>query len=184
MFYALCFMLYVLQFYQMTIFHALLLGIVEGITEFLPVSSTAHLIITSKFLAIPQNAFNSFFEVFIQSGAILAVVVLYWKLFLNHRAPTRALSKGGKSLIVNLFISFIPTAIVGYIFYPIIKTYLFNSMTIIIGSLFTVGILFMVLELYISKINRSGWKWLHNSLKLCKSVGQMGYYDAFIIGLV
>ena len=166
-------MLYVLQFYQMTIFHALILGIVEGITEFLPVSSTAHLIITSKFLEIPQNQFNSFFEVFIQSGAILAVVVLYWKLFINR-----------KSLIINLFISFIPTAIVGFIFYPIIKTYLFNSMTIIIGSLFTVGILFMVLELYISKINRSGWKWLHNSLKLCKSVGQMGYYDAFIIGLV
>ena len=69
----------------MNIVNAFILGIVEGVTEFLPISSTAHLIITSKLLNIPSNEFQKFFEVFIQSGAILAVLVIYWKTIIKNR---------------------------------------------------------------------------------------------------
>jgi undecaprenyl-diphosphatase len=95
----------------MTIIHALVLGIVEGLTEFLPISSTAHLIFVSKILGITQTGFTSFFEVFIQSGAILAVVLIYFQYILNH-----------KPLIFKLLVSFIPTAIVGLVLHKAIKT--------------------------------------------------------------
>ena len=64
----------------MSLLHALILGIVEGITEFLPISSTAHLILASRLLAL-NSEFVKSFEIIIQFGAILSVVVLYWKKF-------------------------------------------------------------------------------------------------------
>src|SRR3989344_1155934 len=66
----------------MTILQAIILGIVEGITEFLPVSSTGHLILTSKLLGIADSNFLKSFEIAIQFGAILSVVFLYWKKFI------------------------------------------------------------------------------------------------------
>ena len=66
----------------MTILQSIILGIVEGVTEFLPISSTGHLILTSKLLGIADTDFTKSFEIAIQFGAILAVVVLYWKGFL------------------------------------------------------------------------------------------------------
>ena len=65
----------------MQYFHSIVLGIIEGTTEFLPISSTFHLIWTSKLLNIPQTEFQKAFEVIIQSGAILAVVFLYFSLY-------------------------------------------------------------------------------------------------------
>jgi undecaprenyl-diphosphatase len=67
----------------MTVFQSLILGIVEGVTEFLPISSTGHLILASEILKIAQTNFAKSFEIVIQLGAILSVVVLYWKSFLN-----------------------------------------------------------------------------------------------------
>jgi Undecaprenyl-diphosphatase (EC 3.6.1.27) len=94
----------------MDLLNTIVLGIVEGVTEFLPISSTAHLIITSKFLNIPQTDFQKLFEVFIQSGAILSVVFLYfWDL------------KGNFKILKSLFFSFLPTALVGFFLYKIIK---------------------------------------------------------------
>jgi undecaprenyl-diphosphatase len=66
----------------MSIFHSIILGIVEGITEFLPISSTGHLILTGELLKIVQTEFLKTFEIAIQLGAILAVVVLYFKKFI------------------------------------------------------------------------------------------------------
>ena len=63
----------------MDLFHALVLGVVEGVTEFLPISSTGHLIIASKLLGMAQTDFLKTFEIAIQLGAILSVVVLYWR---------------------------------------------------------------------------------------------------------
>lgn len=146
----------------MTILHAFLLGIVEGVTEFLPISSTAHLLFTSKLLHISQTEFTTFFEVFIQSGAIFAVIVLYYKKFLHH-----------KSLILNLLISFIPTAIVGFALHKVIKTVFFQSTSLIIFTFIIVGVLFILFEMYLKKKN----------IHLNKSISDMTLNSALIIGL-
>ena len=73
----------------MSIVEALVLGVVEGVTEFLPISSTAHLMFTSELLSLAQSAFVKSFEVAIQLGAILAVVVLYWRSFLNIQTAVK-----------------------------------------------------------------------------------------------
>lgn len=141
---------------------ALILGIVEGITEFLPVSSTAHLIITSNFLGLTQSEFTSFFEVFIQSGAILAVVVLYFRYILSH-----------KELIKPIIASFIPTAVIGLLLHSTIKTTFFNSPSLIYSSLIVVGVVFLVLEYFIK----------NDQLKLSKSLQNITLKDAFVFGL-
>ena len=89
---------------------ALILGILEGLTEFLPVSSTAHLIIAADLLNLPSSQYWQFFEVFIQAGAILAVVTLYFKQIFNFK------------LVTNLLFSFVPTALIGFGLYKIIKS--------------------------------------------------------------
>lgn len=119
----------------MDLFHAFILGVVEGVTEFLPVSSTAHLIIASRILNMPQTDFVGLFEVFIQSGAILAVVVLYFRYLLEHR-----------TLLKPVLYSFVPTAAVGFVLYRIIKTVFFGSNALIAASLFLVAVLFLVFE--------------------------------------
>ena len=67
----------------MTLMQAIILGIVEGITEFLPISSTGHLILTSRLLGLSQTDFQKSFEIAIQLGAIASVIVLYWRRFLG-----------------------------------------------------------------------------------------------------
>jgi len=124
----------------MNLLNALILGLVEGITEFLPISSTAHLIISSKLLNIPQTEFQKFFEVFIQSGAILAVVFIYWKIIIKN-----------KSLLINIVLSFIPTAIVGLLLHKVIKGVFFESFTLIAVSLFVIGLFFIVFEFLLKK---------------------------------
>ena len=104
----------------MNIIHAAVLGVVEGITEFLPISSTAHLIITAKLLNLSQTEFMKFFEVFIQSGAILAVVLLYFQYILKH-----------KILIKQIIFSFIPTAVIGFFLYKMIKNVFFSPLILV-----------------------------------------------------
>src|ERR1700758_3999768 len=70
-----------IQFISMTTVQSIIIGIVEGITEFIPISSTGHMIIAEKLLNIEDSAFNTVFTVAIQLGAILSVVVLYWRKF-------------------------------------------------------------------------------------------------------
>jgi len=147
----------------MNLFKALILGIVEGITEFLPISSTAHLIIASKLLNISQTEFQKFFEVFIQSGAILAVVFIYIQYILKN-----------PKIIKSVLISFIPTVIVGFLLHKVIKNIFFESFYLIIGSLFSVGLLFIVFE-YLVKNKR---------IVLKKSIIQLTIFDAVVIGMV
>lgn len=146
----------------MNLFHALLLGVVEGITEFLPVSSTAHLILTGKFLGLAQDEFVGFFEVFIQSGAIFAVLFLYVKYMLSHR-----------EIIKNTLLSFIPTAIIGFLLYGVIKSVFFNSELLIVFSMLFVGLLFLLLEYLIAK----------NRITLKKPLAHMTPVQAILIGL-
>ncbi len=116
---------------------AVVLGLVEGITEFLPISSTFHLIWASKILQIPQTEFLKLFEVAIQGGAILAVLVLY-----------------GKKISTKVMVSFIPTAIVGLVLYKIIKGIFFENMILQLSVFAGVGILFLVFERFYKKKNK------------------------------
>lgn len=123
----------------MTILHSIILGIVEGLTEFLPISSTGHLIVASNILGISQTAFLKSFEVFIQLGAIMAVFFIYIKKILSNR-----------SVILNLIYAFIPTAILGFIFYKPIKVLLGHAIVVPI-TLILGGIVILIIENYIKK---------------------------------
>ncbi len=146
----------------MMFLNAVILGIVEGITEFLPISSTAHLIVASKLLGIPQTDFQKFFEVFIQAGAILAVVFLYTQYVGSHR-----------QLLKNIAFSFIPTAIAGLIFYKLIKNVFFESVLLVTIALFVVGLVFFLVEDLIKK----------GKIKIERSITNISWQEAIIIGL-
>ena len=120
----------------MDLLHAGILGIVEGLTEFLPISSTGHLILTSELLGIPQDAFHKTFEVVIQLGSILAVLFVFWE----------KLSKNSLNLWVKLCIGFLPAGTFGFLFYSYIKA-LFAPITVSI-MLIIGGIAFIALEVY------------------------------------
>src|SRR3989344_5939081 len=100
----------------MDFIHVLILSAVEGITEFLPISSTGHLVLTSELLHIQQTDFVKRFEVIIQLGAILAVIVLYWQRLLQSKA-----------LWLRLIVAFVPTAVIGFGLYTFIKTVLIGN---------------------------------------------------------
>ncbi|MCT8978358.1 undecaprenyl-diphosphate phosphatase [Clostridium sp. CX1] len=112
---------------------AAIIGIVEGITEFLPVSSTGHMIIVGNLINFQAPAYPKeyvdMFEIVIQLGAILAIVVLYWnKIFnsLKNLAP----GKWGFKLWLNVIVAFIPSAVVGLLLDDLIKAKLFNAVTV------------------------------------------------------
>lgn len=115
--------------------YSILLGVIEGATEYLPISSTFHLIWVSRLLNIPQTEFQKSFEVIIQSGAILAVVLLYFSLI-----------KGNRSLILKVLISFMPTALIGFVFYKIIKNFFFENFFLQLTVFIGVGIFFIFFE--------------------------------------
>ena len=119
----------------MSIIHAIILAVIEGITEFLPISSTGHLILASKLLAIQTTEFTKSFEIFIQLGAIMAVTTLYWHTLVTNR-----------KLWLPLISAFIPTAFVGFTFYPFIKGYLLDNSLITTVSLFIGGIVLIGFE--------------------------------------
>ncbi len=106
----------------MTILQSVVLAIVEGITEFLPVSSTGHMIIASSVMGIASDDFTKSFTVAIQLGAILSVVVLYWKRFFKT-----------VNFYLKLFIGFIPAAIIGFLFGDAIDALLENVMVVAIA---------------------------------------------------
>ena len=124
----------------MTIWHGLILGIIEGLTEFLPISSTAHMIIAAEWLKIPSSEFLKTFEISIQLGAILAVVILYWKKIWSSW-----------NLILKITTAFIPTAIIGLLFYKIVKNYLMDNNYVIALALLFGGVILIIFEKYYAK---------------------------------
>lgn len=128
----------------MTLIQTLILGVVEGITEFLPVSSTGHLILTSRLLDMPDSDFVKSFEIAIQLGAILSVVVLYWKKVWAN-----------KDIWKTVALAFLPTAILGFIFYKLIKTYLLSSSLVVLWSLFLGGVALILFELWYKRKTRN-----------------------------
>lgn len=120
----------------MNFFQAIILSIIEGISEFLPISSTGHLILTADILKIAQSNFVKDFEIIIQLGAILAIVVLYW----NNLYKSIEVWK-------RVIIAFIPTAVIGLLLFKLIKNYLLGNLYITLGALFLGGIALILLEL-------------------------------------
>lgn len=140
---------------------AIILSIVEGITEFLPISSTGHLIVTSEILKIQQTDFVKNFEIVIQLGAILSIVVLYFKSFIQS-----------KEVWKRILAAFIPTAIVGFILFKFIKSYLLGNLYVTLFALLIGGILLIILELLYKE------KEHHVDL-----VEKISLKNAFIIGI-
>jgi undecaprenyl-diphosphatase len=128
----------------MTIVHAIILALVEGITEFLPISSTGHMILIAKLLQLPESDFVKSFEIIIQLGAILAVVMLYFPKFLQVRKTWKP-----------LFFSFIPAIVVGFIGYKLIKHLLLGNSFVVIVSLIIGGIIMILVDLFLKNLNRN-----------------------------
>ncbi len=120
----------------MSYLQAIILAIIEGITEFLPVSSTGHMIIGSSVMGIAQEEFTKTFTVAIQFGAILSVIVLYWKRFFQRL-----------DFYYKLFVAFIPAAVFGKLLDDYIDAMLGN--VLVVGySLFAGGIILILIDLY------------------------------------
>lgn len=124
----------------MDFIQSFILALIEGITEFLPISSTGHLIIASKLLNMTQTDFVKSFEISIQSGAILAAIFLYWReVFLN------------KKILKNVFFAFIPTALIGFVLYKLVKTYLIGNLQLTLFMLVSGGVVIILLERFFQK---------------------------------
>ena len=129
------------------LFKAAILGIVEGITEFLPISSTGHLILAGDILGFTGSMANTF-EVFIQLGAILAVVWIYREK-LSSTVKGIGTEKTNRFLL-NLLIAFLPAAFLGLMAHSFIKHYLFNTITVAI-ALIVGGIAILIIERVVKK---------------------------------
>lgn len=145
----------------MNYLQAIILSIVEGVSEFLPISSTGHLILLSDLLKIVQTDFVKSFEIFIQLGAILAVVVLYWKTMLTNVL-------GWKKILV----AFIPTAIIGFVLYKLIKQFILGNAYVTLLALFIGGILLIILEYFYKEKEHH-----------VDAIEHISYKNAFLIGI-
>ena len=123
---------------------AIILGLVEGLTEFIPVSSTGHLLLTQKLLGLTDPRWASFI-VLIQLGAILAVVALYfarlWKVLVGLPTDPKA-----RHFAISVLVAFLPAMVVGLFLYEFITTVLFESVTVICVSLIVGGFVLIALE--------------------------------------
>ncbi|KKU77806.1 MAG: Undecaprenyl-diphosphatase [Parcubacteria group bacterium GW2011_GWA2_47_7] len=149
---------------RMNIIHGLVLSLVEGITEFLPISSTGHLIITSQLLGIAQTEFIKSFEIAIQLGAVLAIVAFYWKtLVRDMRVWTRIIA------------AFIPTGVLGLLLYSFVKAHLLGNMTVVVWALLLGGVVMLVVE-YV--VERKAVKQVETT------IADLSYPRAILIGAI
>lgn len=146
----------------------LLLGVVEGITEFIPVSSTGHLIVAGHVLGFEGESAKTF-EIFIQLGAILAVVFLYKDTFLGLFTGQRSRGVVGFHGLLLLALTTLPALVVGALAHGYIKRYLFNTHTVAIG-LGVGGVAILLVELLLPRARRYG-------------LGTLHWREALIIGL-
>jgi len=139
---------------------AAILGAVEGLTEFLPISSTGHLILASQLLNVAQTDFVKSFEIAIQVGAILSVVALYWRqLLLNLK------------IIKRLVVAFIPTGIIGLLLYRMFKSFLLGNTEIVLVSLFAGGVFIVLFEKF--------WR----QKQALEKIEDMSYKQCVLIGI-
>jgi len=144
----------------MTLFQSIIIAIIEGLTEFLPISSTGHMILASAAMGIHEDEFVKTFEVFIQLGAILAIALMYIKRFFKSI-----------DIYLKLFAAFLPTAVIGFLAYDYIKAYLFNPIVVSISLIFG-GVILILID-----------KKVVNQQSSLAEVEDMTYKNAFFIGL-
>ena len=147
----------------MDVWQTVVLAIVEGVTEFLPVSSTGHLILASEVLGVMQTEFVKSFEIAIQLGAILAVVWLYRDKLIKDIKLMKILS-----------VAFVPTGILGLMFYKIVKTYLLGNAGVVVGALLLGGLLMIGAEKFS----------IFNFQFSNKKIRDLSYGESVVIGLV
>jgi undecaprenyl-diphosphatase len=140
---------------------AFILGIVQGISEFLPISSTGHMILASHLMGLKHTEFLKSFEIAIQLGTILSVVVLYWRSLLVDF-----------EVIKRLAVAFIPTGVLGLTLYKLIKGYLLGSETVVLCSLLIGGIFIVAFEY-----------WYREKEDATSEIREISYKHAVIIGL-
>lgn len=138
---------------------AIILAFVEGATEFLPVSSTGHTILAAAVLNVAQTAFVKSFELALEFGSILAVVVLYWRFFLRIEVLKR------------LIVAFIPTGIIGLLIYRFFKDVLFGNEQVVLWALLLGGVFLIFFE------------WRYKERSGIESVEKIPYRDCLLIGL-
>lgn len=133
----------------LSVLDAMILGLVEGITEYLPVSSTGHLILASGLLGLnepeTQRAAVNAFNIVIQGGAILAVLGLYFPRVLDMLRGMLGQSANGQRLLINLLIAFAPAMVLGFLFAEMIEEKLFNA-PVVLGALALGGVFMIVLD--------------------------------------
>lgn len=144
----------------MTILQSFILGLVEGVTEFLPISSTGHLTLVSELLKISQSNFTKSFEIIIQLGAILSVVVLYWQAFLNIEN------------LKKIIVAFIPTGVIGLALYKVVKTYFIGNQVVVLWALALGGLALIIFEL-----------WHKEPENALESIEKISYKQSLWIGL-
>jgi len=145
----------------MNLFEAIILSIIEGLTEFLPVSSTGHMILASSIMQIHKDEFVKTFEIVIQLGAIFTIVLLYAKRFLRSL-----------TIYYKLSFAFLPTAVIGLLAYKTIKEVLFNPY-VVSTSLIIGGIILIIID-----------RWVVEKESKVADVEEVSYKNAFFIGLM
>ena len=139
----------------MDIFQSIIIAIVEGLTEFLPVSSTGHMIIAEEALGVEHNDFVNAFTVIIQFGAILSVVWLYWKRFF-HLNEVPAGATGLKAFLIRydfywkLLVAFIPAAVIGFLLGDFIDS-LLENVTVVAVMLVAGGVLMLFVDKWFNR---------------------------------
>jgi undecaprenyl-diphosphatase len=147
----------------MSILQAIILAIIEGLTEFLPVSSTGHMIIGSSMMGIADDSFTKLFTVSIQFGAILSVVVIYRKRFFPDGMPVKTLF----NFYRRLFIAFLPALAAGIAFGSLIRDMLGNVL-VVAGALLIGGVIFILIDKWFHRAEESGTGYVPSDKKALK----------------
>ena len=155
----------------MDVFQAIVLGVVEGLTEYLPVSSTGHLIVAQYLMGMQESAAISAFEICIQGGAILAVLGLYYPRGVEMLRGVIGRSDAGRRMLLNLILGFIPAAVLGLLCARVIKEYLFSASVVMVA--WAVGGLAILLYVRFRGDHRKG-----------KSLEELTPGGAFLVGVM
>jgi undecaprenyl-diphosphatase len=150
---------------------AIVLGLVEGFTEFLPVSSTGHLIIAQRLLGLPEGQASNVFAIGIQMGAITAILVLYWRRLLDALRTVTQPQRGAPNLLWQIAIAAFPAALLGLLADDWIDAHLFSP-TVVVATMVVGGAVLLLLERWLGRRGAAGG-----------DLTSMSYRTAVLVGL-